>query len=184
MRTWACPQAYGAPSGFRVYGLIHYAIGLLLSLPCISCHVPCNTSQRPARRSHVCHHAPLAPLRSAATTMPCLNPPYHILYCLPNPAGAQAAMLRARVRQLLAEVRPDAVALVDAFGFEDYALNSALGRYDGDVYCALLEMAQVHGDACGLHGWLKGLVSGSWYARHVLEVGVHSVRPESLSSLL
>jgi hypothetical protein len=34
------------------------------------------------------------------------------------------------------------VALVDAFGFEDYALNSALGRYDGDVYRALLDMAQ------------------------------------------
>lgn len=35
------------------------------------------------------------------------------------------------------------VALVDAFGIEDYALNSALGRQDGDVYAALLEMAQV-----------------------------------------
>jgi len=35
------------------------------------------------------------------------------------------------------------VALVDAFGFEDYVLNSALGRHDGDVYSALLDMAQV-----------------------------------------
>jgi hypothetical protein len=32
---------------------------------------------------------------------------------------------------------------VDAFGWEDYALNSALGRADGDVYRALLDMAQV-----------------------------------------
>jgi hypothetical protein len=32
---------------------------------------------------------------------------------------------------------------VDAFGWEDYALNSALGREDGDVYRALLDMAQV-----------------------------------------
>lgn len=39
------------------------------------------------------------------------------------------------------EVRPDAVALVDSFGFEDYVLNSALGRYDGDVYTALLKDA-------------------------------------------
>jgi Acyl-CoA oxidase len=38
------------------------------------------------------------------------------------------------VSRLLLEVRPDAVALVDAFGFEDYLLNSALGRKDGDVY--------------------------------------------------
>jgi len=57
--------------------------------------------------------------------------------------GAQAAALRARHRGLLVELRPDAVALVDAFGYEDYALNSALGRYDGDVYTALLDMAKV-----------------------------------------
>jgi acyl-CoA oxidase len=35
---------------------------------------------------------------------------------------------------LLAEVRPNAVALVDAFKFPDYLLNSSLGRYDGKVY--------------------------------------------------
>eukprot|EP00983_Pelagomonas_calceolata_P062028 1147109-Pelagomonas_calceolata.AAC.1 len=49
------------------------------------------------------------------------------------------------------------VALVDAFGIEDYVLNSALGRQDGDVYTALLDMAQVplflllhvaHANAC------------------------------------
>ena len=57
-------------------------------------------------------------------------------------SGAQTAALRDHQRALLLELRPDAVALVDAFGFEDYALNSALGRYDGDVYRALLEMAQ------------------------------------------
>jgi acyl-CoA oxidase len=34
------------------------------------------------------------------------------------------------------------VSLVDAFGWEDYALNSALGRADGDVYSALLSMAK------------------------------------------
>ena len=30
--------------------------------------------------------------------------------------------------QLLKELRPDAVALVDSFGFDDYQLNSAIGR--------------------------------------------------------
>eukprot|EP00976_Prorocentrum_cordatum_P114210 1195817-Prorocentrum_minimum.AAC.3 len=35
---------------------------------------------------------------------------------------------------LLSELRPDAVALVDAFGLDDYFLNSALGAADGDVY--------------------------------------------------
>lgn len=57
-------------------------------------------------------------------------------------APPQLAALRARARGLLREVRPDAVALVDGFAFPDYQLNSALGREDGDVYAALLSMAQ------------------------------------------
>jgi acyl-CoA oxidase len=31
-------------------------------------------------------------------------------------------------------IRPNAVALVDAFDFSDTALNSSIGRYDGNVY--------------------------------------------------
>ena len=64
---------------------------------------------------------------------------------IPHPpctAGEQAGALRRRQRSLLAALRPNAVALVDAFAFEDYTLNSALGRADGDVYRSLLEMAQ------------------------------------------
>ena len=34
------------------------------------------------------------------------------------------------------------MALVDGFGFEDYLLNSCLGRKDGNVYEALLEAAK------------------------------------------
>lgn len=57
-------------------------------------------------------------------------------------SGPQAAAARTQHRQLLAALRPEAVALVDAFGWEDYALNSALGRSDGDVYTSLLSMAK------------------------------------------
>ena len=35
----------------------------------------------------------------------------------------------------------EAVPLVDAFDFHDQILNSALGRYDGDVYRHLYEWA-------------------------------------------
>lgn len=56
--------------------------------------------------------------------------------------GEQARALRTAGLQRLASLRPNAVALVDAFGFDDYSLNSALGRADGDVYAALLSMAQ------------------------------------------
>ena len=51
-------------------------------------------------------------------------------------------MLRIQKDTLIKELRPNAVALVDSFGYLDYELNSALGRYDGDVYRGLLEMAQ------------------------------------------
>jgi hypothetical protein len=44
---------------------------------------------------------------------------------------------------LLRALRPDAVALVDSFGLSDYLLNSALGKYDGDVYNDLLRRAKV-----------------------------------------
>ncbi|GAA5827921.1 hypothetical protein JCM5353_007739 [Sporobolomyces roseus] len=54
----------------------------------------------------------------------------------------QAELTRNRVHALLSELRPQAVSLVDAWGVPDYLLNSALGRYDGDVYPALVRFAQ------------------------------------------
>jgi acyl-CoA oxidase len=56
--------------------------------------------------------------------------------------ATQAAFLRQAVRDLLPTIRADAVPLVDAWGHSDHALNSALGRYDGEVYKALLASAQ------------------------------------------
>ncbi|GAA6040376.1 hypothetical protein JCM8097_007586 [Rhodosporidiobolus ruineniae] len=57
-------------------------------------------------------------------------------------APKQHELVRNRVYELLAELRPHAVSLVDAWGIPDFQLNSALGRYDGDVYPALVEFAQ------------------------------------------
>lgn len=54
----------------------------------------------------------------------------------------QVEWLRGQKRALVRELRGDAVALVDSFGYEDYLLNSAIGRKDGDVYTALLEAAK------------------------------------------
>jgi acyl-CoA oxidase len=55
----------------------------------------------------------------------------------------QVRELRAQKRFLVRALRPDAVSLVDAFGYEDYVLNSAIGRKDGDVYRALLDAARM-----------------------------------------
>jgi acyl-CoA oxidase len=48
--------------------------------------------------------------------------------------------LEDRIVGLMAEVRPHAVKLVDAWSVPDYLLDSALGRKDGDVYGRLWEM--------------------------------------------
>ncbi|KAK9833196.1 hypothetical protein WJX74_009804 [Apatococcus lobatus] len=55
---------------------------------------------------------------------------------------SQARTLQEQQHELLVELRPEAVALVDGFGFEDYQLNSCLGRSDGNVYNALLQAAK------------------------------------------
>jgi len=55
---------------------------------------------------------------------------------------AQAAAVHGEVLALLGELRPDAVALVDAFGLDDYFLNSALGAGDGDVYARCYDWVQ------------------------------------------
>jgi Acyl-CoA oxidase len=56
-------------------------------------------------------------------------------------SSAHAAAVRATVGTLCAALRPEAVLLVDAFHFSDALLCSAIGRYDGNVYPALMEWA-------------------------------------------
>lgn len=54
----------------------------------------------------------------------------------------QAQWARSGVLGMLDKVRPNAVALVDANDFSDFRLKSALGRYDGNVYPAILEASK------------------------------------------
>ena len=56
--------------------------------------------------------------------------PYHI------------SLAHSLLYSLLDDIRREAVPLVDAFDVPDEILNSALGRYDGDVYRHLYEWAQ------------------------------------------
>merc|ERR1711860_388628 len=57
-------------------------------------------------------------------------------------SGQQAEMITEKLLALYAEIRPNAVALVDAFDYPDQVLQSCLGRYDGRVYEALYEYAK------------------------------------------
>ncbi|KAJ4712706.1 Acyl-coenzyme A oxidase [Melia azedarach] len=53
----------------------------------------------------------------------------------------QASLANEQLRSLYSQVRPDAIALVDAFNYTDHYLGSVLGRYDGNVYPHLDEEA-------------------------------------------
>jgi acyl-CoA oxidase len=53
----------------------------------------------------------------------------------------QARLLRIQVYDLLKEIRPNVVSLVDAFLIPDFLLRSALGRYDGMVYETMIDWA-------------------------------------------
>ncbi|XP_032648770.1 peroxisomal acyl-coenzyme A oxidase 1 isoform X2 [Chelonoidis abingdonii] len=55
---------------------------------------------------------------------------------------AQVTQVYQRVKELLAAIRPNAVALVDAFDFHDNHLASVLGRYDGNIYENMFEWAK------------------------------------------
>ncbi|NP_001090149.1 acyl-CoA oxidase 1, palmitoyl L homeolog [Xenopus laevis] len=76
----------------------------------------------------------------------------------------QVNQVQQRVKDLLAVIRPNAVALVDAFDYSDTQLGSVLGRYDGNVYENMFEWAkksplnktQVHES---FHKYLKPLQS-------------------------
>ncbi|XP_053565165.1 peroxisomal acyl-coenzyme A oxidase 1 isoform X1 [Bombina bombina] len=55
---------------------------------------------------------------------------------------SQIDQVQQRVKDLLAVIRPNAVALVDAFDHSDTQLGSVLGRYDGNVYENMFEWAK------------------------------------------
>ncbi|KAL2087220.1 hypothetical protein ACEWY4_018279 [Coilia grayii] len=54
----------------------------------------------------------------------------------------QLSGVSQHLKDILAQVRTNAVALVDAFDYRDEVLNSVLGRYDGNVYEHMFEWAR------------------------------------------
>lgn len=54
----------------------------------------------------------------------------------------QVLQISGRIKELLSQLRPNAVALVDAFDIHDKKLNSVLGRYDGNVYEHMFDWAR------------------------------------------
>uniref|UniRef100_K3WDE7 Acyl-coenzyme A oxidase n=1 Tax=Globisporangium ultimum (strain ATCC 200006 / CBS 805.95 / DAOM BR144) TaxID=431595 RepID=K3WDE7_GLOUD len=56
-------------------------------------------------------------------------------------SSVQGEWLREQLVALLPVVRKNAVLLTDAWDFSDFELNSTIGRYDGDIYHALVAHA-------------------------------------------
>ncbi|XP_064180367.1 peroxisomal acyl-coenzyme A oxidase 1 isoform X2 [Anguilla rostrata] len=54
----------------------------------------------------------------------------------------QLSLVSQRLKELLRQLRADAVPLVDAFDYRDEMLDSVLGRYDGNVYEHMFEWAK------------------------------------------
>lgn len=57
-------------------------------------------------------------------------------------SSKDADELQLRLEKALLKLRPNAIGLVDGFGYSDNILSSALGSYDGNVYERLLEAAK------------------------------------------
>ncbi|RLN93698.1 hypothetical protein BBJ28_00025293 [Nothophytophthora sp. Chile5] len=56
-------------------------------------------------------------------------------------SSAQGEMVHQQMLRLLPAVRQNAVLLTDAWDFSDLELNSTIGRFDGDIYRALVAHA-------------------------------------------
>jgi acyl-CoA oxidase len=55
---------------------------------------------------------------------------------------SQSEQIFDAINECLEEIRPNIIALTDAFAYDDYQLNSTLGRYDGKVYEAIYKVAK------------------------------------------
>lgn len=58
-------------------------------------------------------------------------------------SAEQALLVKEANIAALKDIRPEAVALVDAFGLPDYLMQSALGDQDGRAYERMTEMAEL-----------------------------------------
>ncbi|KAI9159398.1 hypothetical protein H9P43_008738 [Blastocladiella emersonii ATCC 22665] len=75
----------------------------------------------------------------------------------------QVRHLRTAQRTALQDMMKEAVALVEAWGYSDYELDSTLGRADGKVYEAIMERILADPVNQGMAG--KGVAKG--YAEHI-----------------
>merc|ERR1711957_162028 len=57
-------------------------------------------------------------------------------------APNQHSLIKETINELMTEIRPDAIAITDAFDYSDNLLKSSIGGHDGNVYENLFDAAQ------------------------------------------
>ena len=87
-----------------------------------------------------CHYAVLNAFQSALQTAKVNDNNLAILRALCSLYGVFGIIQYSGEFTMVTNYTQEAVPLVDAFDFHDQILNSALGRYDGDVYRHLYEL--------------------------------------------
>ncbi|XP_063973810.1 peroxisomal acyl-coenzyme A oxidase 3-like isoform X2 [Diachasmimorpha longicaudata] len=70
-------------------------------------------------------------------------------------------IIRAGILRLCAELKPDAVSIVDALAPPDFIVNSVLGMSDGKVYERLEEAVRCHPDVTGRPSWWQELTTAA-----------------------
>lgn len=63
--------------------------------------------------------------------------------------------IRSTILKLCEELKPEAVALVDAFAPPDFILNSVLGNADGNIYKHIYQALISHSEAFDRPNWWR-----------------------------
>lgn len=94
----------------------------------------------------------------------------------------QIKLIQTQISALCQQLRPQAVNLVDAFGFSDYVINSPLGRYDGDIYRAYFDLVKQNNPPKQhmpyFESTLRPILTANYDALERPELDVDSVRAE------
>jgi acyl-CoA oxidase len=64
----------------------------------------------------------------------CVQERLSVLLELGHLTGQQSQAIRSAFLDACADLRTDAVPLVDAWAFPDFVIKAPIGRYDGDIY--------------------------------------------------
>ncbi|KAI9594845.1 hypothetical protein BDF19DRAFT_423262 [Syncephalis fuscata] len=97
--------------------------------------------------SHYIHLVPVLRRCGLLYALQCVQEQLAPLLELGYLSAEQSATIRRAFLDACADLRKDAVPLVDSWGFPDFIIKAPIGRYDGNIYPAYLDRLR-HSDDC------------------------------------